>query len=327
MREGPPAPGAPPEAPPKAPPDAPADAVPSWVDRAPARWRPFLRLSRLDRPIGTWLLWLPCLWGLLLAMLGTGRAGWADLWTAAACGLGALLARGAGCTWNDLADRDLDARVTRTRARPLPSGQVTPRAALLWMAAQALLALLVLLTLPWIAVAVALLGLVPALLYPFAKRVTWWPQAVLGLAFNWGVLVATAAHAGAVTPAALLLYAAGIAWTLFYNTIYAAQDAEDDALAGVRSTARLFGEATPRWLRRFLVATVSLMALAVLATLPASPLALALALGAPWAMGWHLAWQLGRFDPDDAPGLLRLFRSNRDAGLIPVAALALAVAA
>lgn len=304
------------------------DAPPAnWVDRhAPAAWRPYLRLSRADRPIGTWLLLLPCYWGLALGLLATGRApGWGDLWIAAACTLGAGLTRGAGCTWNDIADRDFDARVARTRARPLPSGQVSLKGAVLWMAAQALLALLILLTLPWVAVGLGVLSLLPVLLYPFAKRVTWWPQAVLGVAFNWGALLAYAAHAGAVEWPAVLLWLSGIAWTLFYDTIYAQQDADDDALIGVKSTARLFGEATPRWLRRFFVATVLLMGAAViLAGVEGSPLALALALGAPWAMGWHLAWQIRRYDPEDGPGLLRLFRSNRDAGLLAAVLLALA---
>jgi 4-hydroxybenzoate polyprenyltransferase len=310
-----------------------ADAAPlNWVDRhAPPRARPFLRLSRLDRPIGAWLLFLPCVWGLGLAGLEAGPLGPRDLWIAAACGIGAVLMRGAGCTWNDLADRHIDAQVARTQSRPLPSGQATPRQAVIWMGLQALLALLVLLTLHPVAVLWGLASLVPVALYPFAKRVTWWPQAVLGVAFNWGVLVAYAAHAGAVSPAAGVLWLAGVAWTLFYDTIYAHQDAEDDALIGVKSTARLFGARSRAWLLGFLVATVLLMgAAAILAgtgepgEARPSPLALALALGGAWAMGWHLAWQLRRFDPADAPSLLRTFRSNRDAGLIPAAALLVA---
>ncbi|NAZ37595.1 4-hydroxybenzoate octaprenyltransferase [Rubellimicrobium sp. CFH 75288] len=312
---------------PRAPDRAVPDAAPlNWVDRrAPPRWRPFLRLSRLDRPIGTWLLLIPCWWGLALGLLAEGRGpSLADLWFATAFALGAALMRGAGCTWNDLADRDIDAAVARTRDRPLPSGQVTPRAALLWMAAQAAAAGLVLLTLPPLAIAVALAGLAPAALYPFAKRVTWWPQAVLGVAFNWGALVGYAAAAGRLDAPAWLLWGAGLAWTLFYDTIYAHQDREDDALVGVRSTARLFGDTTPRWLRRFLLAAVALMGAAVLAAgTGGSPLALALALGAPWALGWHLAGQLARFRPEDGPLLLRLFRSNRDAGLLALLFLGL----
>ncbi len=307
------------------------DAPPSnWVDRhAPAGWRPYLRLSRADRPIGTWLLLLPCCWGLALALIATGaQPSLHDLWIAVACALGAALMRGAGCTWNDIADRRIDAAVARTRARPIPSGQVSVRGALLWLGAQALLAFGILLTLPAVAIWLGFLSLVPVALYPFAKRVTWWPQAVLGVAFNWGALLAYAAHAGRVDPGAVALWLGGIAWTLFYDTIYAHQDAEDDALIGVRSTARLFGEESPTWLRRFLVATVLLLGLAaILAGIGGSPLALALALGAPWAMGWHLAWQLRRFDPEDGPGLLRLFRSNRDAGLLAALGFALAALA
>jgi 4-hydroxybenzoate polyprenyltransferase len=239
-----------------------------------------------------------------------------------------MLMRGAGCTWNDITARRIDAAVARTRARPIPSGQVTVRGALLWMAAQAGIAFLILLTLPPVAIALGVLSLLPVALYPFAKRVTWWPQAVLGVAFNWGALLAYAAHAGGVEAPAVALWLGGIAWTLFYDTIYAHQDAEDDALIGVKSTARLFGEATPAWLRRFLVATVALLGLAaVLAGLDGSPLALALALAGPWAMGWHMTWQLRHFDPEDGPGLLRLFRANRDAGLIPAIAFALAALA
>ncbi len=290
----------------------------NWVDRyAPAATRPFLRLSRADRPIGTWLLLLPCWWGLALASLSSGRFGLHDVWIALGCAIGAFLMRGAGCTWNDITDRHIDAQVARTRSRPLPSGQATVRGAVLWMGAQALLALGILLTFNTAAIALGVIALLPVAVYPFAKRFTWWPQAFLGIAFNWGALLAWTAHGGALGVPALFLYAAGIAWTLFYDTIYAHQDSEDDALIGVKSTARLFGQDSPVWLRRFLLTTVGLMGMAVItAGLGASVLAMAIALGGPWAMGWHLAWQLRRFDPDDGAGLVRLFRSNRDAGLL-----------
>jgi 4-hydroxybenzoate polyprenyltransferase len=302
-------------------------AAGNWVDRrAPARLRPWLRLSRADRPIGTWLLLLPCWWGLLLAMIHSGRAGWSDLWIAAGCAVGAFLMRGAGCTWNDIADREIDAKVARTRSRPLPSGQLSMRGAAVWLAVQAGLAFAILLTFNGAAIALGLAALVPVAVYPFAKRFTWWPQLFLGIAFNWGALLGWAAHAGSLSWPAVALYAGGIAWTLFYDTIYAHQDAEDDALIGVRSTARLFGDETPRWLRRFLVATVSLIGLAVLlAGLDGNALALVVALGGAWAMGWHMTWQLTAFDPDDGAGLLAIFRSNRDAGVI--VALFFAVAA
>ncbi len=306
-----------------------ADAVSgNWVDRlAPARAQPYLRLSRADRPIGTWLLLLPCWWGLALAAAADPRGpGWYDLWIGAGCAVGAWLMRGAGCTWNDITDRDFDARVARTRSRPIPSGQVTARQAAGWMIAQALAAFVILLTFPPQAIALGVGSLVLVAIYPFAKRFTWWPQIFLGLAFNWGALLGWTAHEGRLGWPAVALYLAGIAWTLFYDTIYAHQDKEDDALIGVKSTARLFGEATRGWLRLFLVLSVALMGLAaVLALVPhASIMALVLGLGAAWGLGWHLAWQLGRLDVNDPDNCLSLFRSNRDAGLI--AALFLAVA-
>jgi len=297
--------------------DAPAD---NWVDRyAPAATRPYLRLSRADRPIGTWLLLIPCWWAALLgASAGDGfDAGTA--WIMTGCAIGAFLMRGAGCTWNDITDRDFDAQVARTRSRPIPSGQVSVRGALVWMVVQALLAFGILLTfnLPAILLGIASLALV--CVYPFAKRFTWWPQIFLGLAFNWGALLAWTAETGEVFAApSVLLYLAGIAWTLFYDTIYAHQDTEDDALIGVKSTARLFGAGSRRWLGGFLIAATVLAGGAVIAALaPAgSPVALALGLGGAWAFGWHMVWQLRQFDPDDPGTCLRLFRSNRDAGLI-----------
>lgn len=299
----------------------------NWVDTlAPAATRPWLRLSRADRPIGTWLLLLPCWWGLLLAIIADGEARWSDLWIAAGCAIGAFLMRGAGCTWNDITDRDIDAQVARTRSRPLPSGQATVTGALVWLVVQALLAFAILLTFNTAAIWLGIAALVPVAVYPFAKRFTWWPQVFLGVAFNWGALLAWTAHTGSLGWPAVALYLGGIAWTLFYDTIYAHQDAEDDALIGVRSTARLFGDDSPRWLRRFLIATVCLTGLAaLLAGLNNDPLTLAIAVGGAWAMGWHLAWQLRAFDPSDGPSLVRLFRSNRDAGLI--LALFFAVAA
>jgi 4-hydroxybenzoate polyprenyltransferase len=300
----------------------------NWVDRfAPPPTRPYLRLSRADRPIGTWLLLIPCWWGLALAALAD-PAGFRpfDLWIAVGCALGAILMRGAGCTWNDLTDRDIDAAVSRTRSRPLPSGQVTPRQAVAWMVAQALAAFAILLTFPPLAIVLGVGSLSLVAIYPFAKRFTWWPQVFLGLAFNWGALLGWAAHAGGLAAAPVLLYAAGIAWTLFYDTIYAHQDREDDALIGVKSTARLFGASSHRWLAGFAAATFALAVLAVLATdAPGAPrlVALAGAIG----LGAHLGWQLRRLDVDDPGKCLRLFRSNRDAGLIFAGALALAALA
>ena len=306
-----------------------ADAVKNnWVDTlAPKFSRPYLRLSRADRPIGTWLLLIPCWWGLALAMLHDQSPRWEDLWIALACALGAFLMRGAGCTWNDITDRHFDARVARTRSRPIPSGQVSVRQAVAWMALQALLAFAILLTFNRAAISLGVLSLFLVTIYPFAKRFTWWPQVFLGLAFNWGALLAWTAHTGSLEWPAVILYASGIAWTLFYDTIYAHQDTEDDALIGVKSTARLFGTDTVRWLRYFLVATVGLMGLAIIqaALASASILALVLALAGPWAMGWHMAWQLRGFDHEDSAKMLQLFRANRDTGLIPLIFLLIAL--
>ncbi|MEM6576850.1 MAG: 4-hydroxybenzoate octaprenyltransferase [Pseudomonadota bacterium] len=298
-----------------------ADAVAgNWVDRyAPVVARPYLRLSRADRPIGTWLLLLPCWWGLSLAMLYDGRAAWHDLWIFTGCAIGAFLMRGAGCTWNDLTDRDIDGSVTRTASRPIPSGQVSPRGALLWAIAQSLVAFCILISFNWAAIWLGVISLLPVAVYPFAKRFTWWPQVFLGIAFNWGALLAWTAHTGRLEAPAVLLYLAGIAWTLFYDTIYAHQDAEDDALIGVKSTARLFGAATPMWLRRFLIASVSLMGAAVLlAAIDGAPGAVLVALIGPWAFGLHLFWQMRQLDLQDHAVLVRLFRSNRNAGLLPL---------
>ncbi|MDO6728461.1 4-hydroxybenzoate octaprenyltransferase [Marinovum sp. 2_MG-2023] len=298
-----------------------SDAVQgNWVDRlAPAPTRPYLRLSRADRPIGTWLLLAPCWWGLLLAMVRDRQASPQDLWIFIGCGFGAFLMRGAGCTWNDITDRHIDGSVARTASRPIPSGQVSVRQAVAWMAAQALIAFAILLTFNVAAILLGILSLLPVAVYPFAKRFTWWPQVFLGLAFNWGALLAWTAHSGRLELPALVLYLAGIAWTLFYDTIYALQDKEDDALIGVKSTARLFGEATPIWLRRFLVAAVTLMGLAVLLAAPSGEiLTLVVALAGPWALGWHMVWQMRMLDVDNMDRLLMLFRSNRNAGLLPV---------
>jgi 4-hydroxybenzoate polyprenyltransferase len=305
------------------------DAVPeNWVDTlAPAWSRPYLRLSRADRPIGTWLLLLPCWWGVLLAAASTSFKLF-DLWIILGCAIGAFLMRGAGCTWNDITDREFDAQVARTRSRPIPSGQVTVKQAFAWLVVQALLACAILLTFNWATIGLGILSLLPVAIYPFAKRFTWWPQVFLGLAFNWGALLAWTAHTGSLGWPAVVLYVAGIAWTLFYDTIYAHQDTEDDALIGVKSTARLFGGQSVLWLRGFMVAAVLLLGLAILLALLAAPdrnvLALALALAGAWGFGWHMTWQLGQLDTQDWKTCLRLFRSNRDAGLIPALFLALA---
>ena len=305
-----------------------ADAVKdNWVDRdAPAATRPYLRLSRADRPIGTWLLYIPCIWGILLAALRTGDFRAWDLWLILGCGAGAWLMRGAGCTWNDITDRKFDAQVARTRSRPIPSGQVTVRGALFWMAAQALIAFCILISFgtPAVLIGIASLGFVA--IYPFAKRFTWWPQVFLGLAFNWGALLGWVAHSGRLDWPAVLLYIAGIAWTLFYDTIYAHQDTEDDALIGVKSTARLFGQSSPQWLRAFAVLATGLMAVAIyLALSDATATQRVVAQLGTAGFAAHLLWQMRQLDIDDVPLLLHLFRANREAGLIPVLFFAVTV--
>ena len=305
-----------------------ADAVRgNWVDRfAPRGARPYLRLARADRPIGTWLLYIPCLWAVSLAANGGGGFGRFDLWIILSCGIGAFLMRGAGCTWNDITDRHIDGSVERTRLRPIPAGQVTVVQACLWMAGLALVSLLILLTYNRLAIMLGILSLVPVGIYPFAKRFTWWPQVFLGLAFNWGALLAWAAHAGQVSAGALVLYAAGIFWTLFYDTIYAHQDKEDDALIGVKSTARLFADASRQWLYLFILLTSGLFALAILLTIPAErgawPTIVSL-LGVG-AFAGHMIRQMRGLDLDDSSACLHAFRSNRDAGLVAVPFLAAA---
>ena len=298
----------------------------NWVDTlAPPATRPYLRLSRADRPIGTWLLYIPCLWAVALAANADGFRP-LDLWLVVSCGIGAFLMRGAGCTWNDITDRDFDAAVARTKSRPIPSGQVSVKQALAWMVAQSLIAALILFSYNWLAIGLGVASLALVAVYPFAKRFTWWPQVFLGLAFNWGAVLMWAAHAGHVPVASVLLYASGIAWTLYYDTIYAHQDKEDDALIGVKSTARLFGDRSGPWLAGFLALTVLLMAAAVILTIPddRGGLPMLVALAGVWGFGLHMGWQMRGLDLDDPANCLRAFRANRDAGLIPVPFLAVA---
>jgi 4-hydroxybenzoate polyprenyltransferase len=296
----------------------------NWVDRfAPKPTVPYLRLSRADRPIGTWLLYIPCLWGVSLAAMADSFRPW-DIWLALSCGLGAFLMRGAGCTWNDITDRDFDGQVARTRSRPIPSGQVTVKGALVWMAVQAVIAAVVLFSYNALAIGLGVASLALVAIYPFAKRFTWWPQVFLGLAFNWGAVLGFAAHAGTITPAALLLYVAGISWTLYYDTIYAHQDTEDDALIGVKSTARLFGSHSRRWLWGFMAITLILMAAAIAATPAKGVWPPLVALAGVWAFGWHMVWQMRQLDVDNPTSCMKIFRANRDAGLLPALFLAIA---
>ena len=297
-----------------------------WVDRYASRAiRPYIRLARLDRPIGSWLLLFPCWWAIALASPDPLTPEFAALFIL--FGIGAVTMRGAGCTYNDICDRDFDAQVARTRDRPLPAGEVTIVQAGLFMGVLLAIGFAVLISFNPFAIGVGVASLVLVFTYPLMKRVTFWPQFFLGLAFNWGALLAWVAHAGSLSAPPLLLYASGIAWTLFYDTIYAHQDREDDALIGIKSTARLFGARTGKWLGLFLMSAVTLMTLALLAALlpDANPLKLMLALAAPWGFGWHMLWQMQRLDIDRPEVCLRLFRANRETGLI--AALFLAASA
>ncbi|MGU3538544.1 4-hydroxybenzoate octaprenyltransferase [Methylobacterium sp. A54F] len=296
-----------------------ADAVAGhWVDRlAPRRARPYLRLARIDRPIGWWLLLLPCWWSAALATTAAGRP-WPDPWHLALFLIGAVAMRGAGSTYNDIADRDLDAQVERTRSRPLPSGQVSSKAAALFLVAQALVGLAVLLQFNTVAIGVGVASLLPVAIYPFMKRVMPMPQAVLGLAFAWGALMGWVAVFGSLGAPALLLYAGAVAWVIGYDTIYAVQDIEDDEIAGIRSSARLFGGG----LRLAVALCYGLAALLVGLAAHAAGAGLVGFLGVG-LFGAHLARQVLVLRERDGQGALRLFRSNRDAGLILFAGLAL----
>jgi 4-hydroxybenzoate polyprenyltransferase len=293
-----------------------ADATGNWVDtRAPSWSRPYLRLSRLDRPIGSWLLLLPCWWSAALAAGVIGAIGQLPL-IIALFFVGAFVMRGAGCTWNDITDRDLDALVERTRSRPIPAGQVSVAQAAAFLVVQALIGLAVLLQFNRFAVITGIASLIIVAVYPFMKRITWWPQIVLGLAFSWGALMGFAATLGRIDAAALMLYAGSIAWVIGYDTIYAHQDAEDDALIGIKSTALLFGARTRPALAVFYTLAVVLIGAALALAGAGWPAWLGLA-----AFAAHLAWQIGRLQIGDPALCLRIFKSNRDAGLLLFAGL------
>src|SRR6201994_4707458 len=283
-----------------------ADSTGNWVDSHAPTWiRPYLRLARLDRPIGSWLLLIPCWWSAALAAALAHDVSRLPP-VIALFFVGAFAMRGAGCTWNDITDRDLDAKVERTRSRPIPAGQVSVSQALVFLIALALIGLAVLLQFNRFAIATGIASLIVVAIYPFMKRITWWPQIVLGLAFSWGALMGFAVTLGRIDAAALALYAGSIAWVIGYDTIYAHQDAEDDALIGVKSTARLFGARTHR-------ALVLFYALAVI--LIGAALALAGAGVAAWtgllAFAAHLVWQISRLETGDPALCLRIFKSNR----------------
>jgi 4-hydroxybenzoate polyprenyltransferase len=295
-----------------------ADATGNWVDtRAPSWSRPYLRLSRFDRPIGSWLLLMPCWWSAALAA-GIARDVSQLPLVIVLFLIGAFVMRGAGCAWNDITDRDLDARVERTRSRPLPAGQISVTQAFAFLVLQALIGLLVLLQFNWFAIMTGIASLVIVAIYPFMKRITWWPQVVLGLAFSWGALMGWPATFGRLDPPAFLLYAGAIAWVIGYDTVYAHQDREDDALVGIKSTALLFRERTKPMLALFYALAVLLIALAGWTAGAGIMFSLAL-----FAFAAHLSWQIRRLDIDDPVNCLSVFKSNRDAGLILFAGMVL----
>jgi 4-hydroxybenzoate polyprenyltransferase len=293
-----------------------ADAAGNWVDTLAPPWaRPYLRLSRLDRPIGSWLLLMPCWWSAALAAGVAHNISRLPL-VIALFFVGAFVMRGAGCTWNDITDRDLDAKVERTRSRPIPAGQVSVPQALVFLVVQALIGLVVLLQFNRFAIATGIASLAIVAVYPFMKRITWWPQVVLGLAFSWGALMGFAVTLGRVDATALSLYAGSITWVIGYDTIYAHQDAEDDALIGIKSTARLFGERTHRALIVFYALAVVLIGVAMWLAGVGLTAWIGLA-----AFAAHLVWQIARLKIGDPALCLRIFKSNRDAGLLLFAGL------
>jgi 4-hydroxybenzoate polyprenyltransferase len=273
-----------------------------WVDRRAPGWaRPYIRLARLDRPIGTWLLLFPCWWSIAMAWTGAG-----DWWFFAAFGIGAMIMRGAGCTFNDILDRNFDAQVARTRDRPLPSGQITVPQALIFLAVLLAAGLAILMNFNRFAIMVGAASLVLVFTYPLMKRITFWPQFFLGLAFNWGALLGWAAVRGELTAAPAILYCGGIMWTLGYDTIYAHQDRAFDPAAGVKSSARALGLGSKPWLYAFYLGALALFALAGIETAAPWPYFAALAVG-----GLQLVWQVWDLDMDDPRDCLAKFKSNR----------------
>jgi 4-hydroxybenzoate polyprenyltransferase len=277
---------------------------------------PFVQLARLDRPIGWQLLLAPCWQATALAGLEAHRG--PNFWHLLLFLIGAIAMRGAGCTYNDILDRKLDAEVERTRNRPLPSGRVCVRAAAAFLVFQALIGLAVLLCLNWFSIWLGIASLGVVAIYPLMKRVTSWPQAALGLAFSWGALMGWSATFASLALAPVMLYFSAFSWTIGYDTIYALQDARDDAIVGIRSTARLFGARAPLGVGLFYAASAALALLAIEAA----------GGGAIATIGWlafcaHLAWQVSRIEGAAPAMALKLFRSNRDAGLILFAGIAL----
>jgi 4-hydroxybenzoate polyprenyltransferase len=301
---------------------SPADAVPeSWVEHMPRRLRPWLRLARLDRPIGTWLLFWPCVFGLLLGAAADERRflEWRDLYYVLLFGIGSLVMRAAGCTFNDIIDRNIDAQVARTRHRPLACGDIKLSQAVVFLILECLAGLAILLQFNWFAVALGAASLLLVAAYPFMKRITWWPQAWLGLTFNWGALLGFAAQTGRLDVADAMLYAGLFFWTLGYDTIYAHQDKADDELIGVKSTARLFGGQSPKWILRFYAIAFTLIMAAGFSEHTGWPFAFVLLLP-----GAHLLWQLRKLDIQIPENCLAIFRSNHKTGALLALAFLLA---
>lgn len=288
------------------------DAAPgNWVDRvAPASWLPYLRLARFDRPIGAWLLLFPCWWAQAMAELSLERP-YPKLSYLVLFLIGAFVMRGAGCTYNDIVDRDYDASVARTAARPIPSGQVSVVEAQMFLALLCIAGLVVLIQFNLFTIVLGAASLILVAIYPFMKRLTYWPQIMLGLTFKWGALVGWSAITGSLAWAPLALYAGAVLWTTGYDTIYAHQDKEDDLLVGLKSTALRLGEATPRWLVLFYAGAVLLWGLAGAMAGARLVFFLALVLASV-----QLAWQVATLDVADPANCLARFKSNQLVGWI-----------
>lgn len=299
-----------------------ADSTGNWVDFAAPSWsQPFLRLARIDRPIGWWLLLLPCWWSAAIAALAQ-RAPWPDLKLIVLFLIGAIVMRGAGSTWNDILDRKIDAQVERTKSRPIPSGQVSAKSAFVFAIFLSFVGLAVLLQMNRFAILTGAASLLIVAVYPLAKRVISMPQFVLGLAFSWGALMGWAAVFGSLDWRPIVLYAGTICWVIGYDTIYAHQDRRDDAIIGVKSSARLFGENTRLALTVLYAATIALIGVATIYSGGGIISLIGLA-----AFAVHLAWQVAALDANNPAYCLMLFRANRDAGLLLFAGFTLDVIA
>ena len=299
---------------------SPADAVSShWFDAVPGWLKPWLQLMRLDRPIGAWLLFWPCVFGLILGVIADERrlTGLRDLYFLLLFAIGTVVMRGAGCAFNDIVDRDFDAQVARTRGRPIPSGRISRTGAAVFTVLLCLIGLAILVQFNRLAIALGAASLLLVAAYPFMKRITWWPQAWLGLTFNWGALLGFAAETGRIDLADGMLYAGLFFWTLGYDTIYAHQDKEDDALIGVKSTARLLGADSRKWILRFYALSFTLVLAAGFTEHAGWPFGFLMLLA-----GTHMLWQVRRLDINDAQNCLMLFRANRATGALIALALA-----